>query len=103
MPRRARRSGPGRRWISRSPARSYNVLPNTYLSGLMNTNLEQVGGFTYTAEEIKFAEELRKTLTDPPDVQIGSQEKIRPLRAGQINSGVDRLRRRQLERADRSR
>jgi aminobenzoyl-glutamate utilization protein B len=64
----------------------YNVLPNTYLSGVMNTNLERVGGFTYTPEEIKFAEELRKTLTDPPDVQIGSQEKVRPQRAGQINS-----------------
>src|SRR5215813_10982376 len=31
----------------------YNVLPNTYLSGLMNTNLERVGGFTYTPEEVK--------------------------------------------------
>ena len=64
----------------------YNVLPNTYLSGVMNRNLEQVGGFSYTPEEVKFAEELRKTLTDPPDVQIGSQEKVRPLREGQINS-----------------
>ncbi len=34
----------------------------------------------------KFAEELRKTLTDPPDVQVGSQEKVRPLRTGLINS-----------------
>ena len=64
----------------------YNVLPNTYLAGVMNANLEKVGGFSYTAEEAKFAEELRKTLTDPPDVQVGSQEKVRPLRAGQINS-----------------
>src|SRR5476651_803864 len=53
----------------------YNVLPNTYLSGVMTTNLEKVGGFTYTPEEVKFAEELRKTLTDPPDVAIGSQER----------------------------
>jgi aminobenzoyl-glutamate utilization protein B len=64
----------------------YNVLPNTYLSGLMNTNLEKVGGFTYTPEEVKFAEELRKTLTDAPDVQIGSQEKIRPMHEGQVMS-----------------
>src|SRR3954452_1612476 len=64
----------------------YNVLPNTYLSGVMDANLQKVGGFAYTAEEIRFAEELRKTLTDPPDVQIGSQEKARPMRAGQINS-----------------
>jgi aminobenzoyl-glutamate utilization protein B len=64
----------------------YNVLPNTYLSGVMNQNLEKVGGFTYSAEEIRFAEELRKTLTDPPDVAIGSQEKIQPLRAGAVMS-----------------
>jgi aminobenzoyl-glutamate utilization protein B len=64
----------------------YNVLPNTYLSGIMNTNLEKVGGFTYTPEEVKFAEELRKTLTDAPDVQIGSQEKIRSMREGQVMS-----------------
>jgi aminobenzoyl-glutamate utilization protein B len=64
----------------------YNVLPNEYLSAVMNRNLERVGGFTYTPEELRFAEELRKTLTDPPDVAVGSQEKIRPMRAGAINS-----------------
>ena len=64
----------------------YNVLPNEYLSGVMNRNLERVGGFSYTPEEAKFAEEIRKTLTDPPDVAVGSQEKIRPLRSGQVMS-----------------
>ena len=64
----------------------YNVLPNEYLSGVMNRNLERVGGFTYTPEEAKFAEELRKTLTDPPDVAVGSQEKIRPMRSGAVMS-----------------
>ena len=64
----------------------YNVLPNDYLSGVMHSNLERVGGFSYTAEEITFAEQLRKTLTEPPDVAIGSQEKVRPLRSGAVNS-----------------
>jgi aminobenzoyl-glutamate utilization protein B len=64
----------------------YNVLPNEYLSGLMNKNLERIGGFPYTPEEARFAEEIRKTLTDPPDVAIGSQEKIRPMRTGAVNS-----------------
>src|SRR6185436_11235438 len=64
----------------------YNVLPNEYLSGVMNANLERVGGFSYTPEEAKFAEEIRKTLTDPPDVAIGSQEKVRPMRTGGVNS-----------------
>jgi aminobenzoyl-glutamate utilization protein B len=64
----------------------YNVLPNEYLSGVMHANLERVGGFTYTPEEVRFGEELRKTLTDPPDVAIGSQEKIQPTRAGAVMS-----------------
>jgi aminobenzoyl-glutamate utilization protein B len=64
----------------------YNVLPNEYLSSVMHKNLERVGGFSYTPEEAKFAEEIRKTLTDPPDVVIGSQEKVRPMRSGAVNS-----------------
>src|SRR5262245_28372456 len=64
----------------------YNVLPNEYLSGVMNRNLERIGGFPYTPEEARFAEEIRKTLTDPPDVAIGSQEKVRPMRTGAVNS-----------------
>jgi aminobenzoyl-glutamate utilization protein B len=64
----------------------YNVLPNEYLSAVMNTNLERVGGFTYTPEEIRFAQDLQKTLTDAPDVAIGSQEKVQPMRTGAIMS-----------------
>jgi aminobenzoyl-glutamate utilization protein B len=64
----------------------YNVLPNEYLSGVMSANLQKVGGFTYTPAEIRFAEEIRKTPTDPPDVAIGSQESVRPMRAGAVNS-----------------
>jgi aminobenzoyl-glutamate utilization protein B len=64
----------------------YNVLPNEYLSGVMNKNLERVGGFPYTPEEAKFAEEIRKTLTDPPDVAVGSQEKVQPMRSGTVMS-----------------
>jgi aminobenzoyl-glutamate utilization protein B len=64
----------------------YNVLPNEYLSRVMHANLERVGGFSYTPEEAKFAEEVRKTLTDPPDVAVGSQEQVRPIRTGAVNS-----------------
>jgi aminobenzoyl-glutamate utilization protein B len=64
----------------------YNVLTNDYLSAIMHGNLERVGGFSYTAEELRFAQELQKTLTDPPDIAIGSQEKVRPMRAGYIMS-----------------
>jgi aminobenzoyl-glutamate utilization protein B len=64
----------------------YNVLPNEYLSGVMNRNLERVGGFTYTPEEVRFAQDLQKTLTDAPDVAIGSQEKVQPMHTGAIMS-----------------
>jgi aminobenzoyl-glutamate utilization protein B len=64
----------------------YNVLTNDYLSGVMFKNLEGIGGFSYTPEETKFAEELRKTLTDPPDVAVGSQETIRAMSTGAVNS-----------------
>jgi aminobenzoyl-glutamate utilization protein B len=64
----------------------YNVLPSEYLAGVMNANLERVGGFSYTPEEVRFGEELRKTLTDAPDVAIGSQESVAPMRSGLVNS-----------------
>src|SRR4029079_17585429 len=64
----------------------YNVLPSDYLAGVMHANLERVGGFRYTPEEVRFGEELRKTLTEAPDVAIGSQETVARLASGGINS-----------------
>jgi aminobenzoyl-glutamate utilization protein B len=64
----------------------WNVLPNEYLSGVMNRNLERVGGLSYTAEETKFAEDLRKTLTEPPALAMGSQEKVQVPRAGAVGT-----------------
>jgi aminobenzoyl-glutamate utilization protein B len=64
----------------------FNVLPNDYLTSVMHKNLERVGGFTYTPQELKFAEEIRKTLTEPPQAALGSQESIRPSRTGVVGS-----------------
>jgi aminobenzoyl-glutamate utilization protein B len=64
----------------------WNVLPNEYLSGVMTKNLERIGGVGYTADELKFAEDIRKTLTETPTIAIGSQEKIQPLRVGSVGS-----------------
>ncbi len=58
----------------------WNILPNETLSAVMNKDLDRVGGFTYTPQELAFAEEIRKTPTESPDVAIGLQEKIRPSR-----------------------
>jgi aminobenzoyl-glutamate utilization protein B len=54
------------------------------LGRVLAQNVEQVGGFTYSPEEVRFAEDLRKTLTDPPDFQIGSQENVQPMRVGAV-------------------
>lgn len=64
----------------------WNVLPNEYLSGVMNRNLERVGGFRYTPQELAFAEEIRKTLTEMPDSAVGSQEAVQPSRAGAVGT-----------------
>ena len=64
----------------------WNVLPNEYLGGVMQRNLERVGGFTYTPEELKFAEDLRKTLTEAPMIELGSQESVQPMRLGVVGS-----------------
>jgi aminobenzoyl-glutamate utilization protein B len=64
----------------------WNVLPSETLSAVMTRNLERVGGFTYTPEELQFAEEIRKTLTEAPGVAIGSQEKVQPSRAGAVGT-----------------
>ena len=69
----------------------WNVLSNEYLSGVMHKNLERVGGFTYTAEEQTFAEEIRKTLTEQPTVALGSQDRVQPMRTGTVGSASSDL------------
>jgi len=41
---------------------THELLPNLTLQKLMYSNLKEVGGYTYTAEERKFAEEISKSL-----------------------------------------
>jgi len=43
----------------------YNTLPNEYLSAIMHKNLERVGGFTYTPDELAFAEQIRPYVPGP--------------------------------------
>jgi aminobenzoyl-glutamate utilization protein B len=40
----------------------WNVLPNSYLVGVMQKNLQSVGGYEYTPVERQFADALRKSL-----------------------------------------
>ncbi|MCA1583943.1 MAG: amidohydrolase [Acidobacteria bacterium] len=66
----------------------WNVLPNMYLSSLMQARLEQVGGFTYTPDERAFAETLRKSLDGPlPALDRSSQ--VFPARVGVGGGSTD--------------
>ena len=55
----------------------YNTLPNDTLAALADKNLRRIGGITYTADETRFAETIRKTLegTLPPVDQARTIEK----------------------------
>ena len=57
-----------------------NVLPNDVLAKVAQRNLEEVGGFRYTAEERQFAEELQKSLPAGGAGELDSTALIQPLR-----------------------
>jgi aminobenzoyl-glutamate utilization protein B len=52
----------------------YAMLPNDVLARVMDRNLRQVGGVTYTAEERTFATELRRSLpADAPPIDAAAR------------------------------
>lgn len=53
----------------------YSLLPNETLARVMDANLREVGGVTYTPEEQTFAEKLFATL-DRPTLPLGSESQI---------------------------
>jgi aminobenzoyl-glutamate utilization protein B len=65
-----------------------NVLPNDVLAKAAQRNLEEVGGFHYTAEEKQFAEELQKSLPAGEGGKLDSTAAVLPLgvRAGQAST-----------------
>lgn len=52
-----------------------SLLPNRLIAGLMQKNLERLGGITYSEAEEAFAESIYKTLTTP-EFELGSQQKV---------------------------
>ena len=62
-----------------------NVLTNAPLAELAQRELEEVGGFTYTAEQKAFAEELQKTLPPSAAGHWEQTSTIVPLRAPDPN------------------
>jgi len=65
-----------------------NVLPNDALARVAQRNLEEVGGFRYTAEEKRFAEELQKSLPSGAAGDLDSTALILPLRAPDPNAAA---------------
>jgi aminobenzoyl-glutamate utilization protein B len=65
-----------------------NVLPNDALAKIAQRNLEEVGGFHYTAEETHFAEELQKSLPPGGAGKLDSTAVIQPLRRPDANEAA---------------
>jgi aminobenzoyl-glutamate utilization protein B len=63
-----------------------NVLPNDALAKVAQRNLEEVGGFRYTAEEKYFAEQLQKSLPPGGAGELDSTASIQPLRRPDPNA-----------------
>ncbi len=79
-----------------------NVLPNDALAKVAQRNLEEVGGFRYTAEEKHFAEELQKSLPagGAGDLDSTAFDSAPSAAGSQRSRRLDGCRGRQLERAD---
>jgi aminobenzoyl-glutamate utilization protein B len=54
-----------------------SMLPNQLITGLMQKNMEAVGGISYGAEEQAFAETIYQSLTNP-DRPLGSEKRVFP-------------------------
>ena len=66
----------------------YSVLPNETLGRVMDANLRRVGGVRYTAEERRFAEEIRKTLI-AAERPLGSEAEIEEFRERRTSASTD--------------
>jgi aminobenzoyl-glutamate utilization protein B len=67
---------------------SNNMLPNDALAIAAQRNLEEVGGFRYTAEEKQFAEELQKSLPAGGAGELDTTALIQPLRRPDANEAA---------------
>jgi aminobenzoyl-glutamate utilization protein B len=58
---------------------SHSLLPNAVIAERMQANLQALGGFRYSAEELAFAERIYQTL-DTPEFPLGSQEEVQEIK-----------------------
>ena len=66
----------------------WNILPNETLARIQHRNLERVGGYTMTPDEVRFAETLRASMVEPR-LPVGSQEGVQPFRVGGASASSD--------------
>lgn len=68
----------------------YNMLPNETLATLADKHLRNFGGITYSGEENRFADEIRKSLSPSEDMKpLGSQTAINPIETGHSGGSTD--------------
>jgi aminobenzoyl-glutamate utilization protein B len=67
---------------------THDLLINKTLAAAMQTNLERVGGITYTADEVEFAKKIQSTFIGKPH-SIDSAAKILPLHVEQNQGSTD--------------
>ncbi len=67
---------------------NYPVLPNHTLARLVDENMREIGGISYSPAENAFAEEIRKTLINT-GLPLGSQRTIQPFRFRQTMGSTD--------------
>ncbi len=67
---------------------NYPVLPNHTLAKLVDSNLRDFGGVTYSAEETAFAKRIRDTLLNP-SYALGSEEVVQPFKFKQSMGSTD--------------
>ncbi len=63
----------------------YNVKPNETLARVMYKNLNLVGGFTYSAEELAFAERIQTTL--PAPANLANTSMVTPFKIEEKGTG----------------
>jgi len=79
--------GAGVRVEEKISAAVYNVLSNRPLAEALQKNLSALGGFSYTAEERAFAEQLRATLSAPEP--LDGAGKVQPLGEEPASASTD--------------
>jgi aminobenzoyl-glutamate utilization protein B len=58
-----------------------NLLPNPVITGRMQANLEQLGGFSYNPQEQAFADQVYPTL-NAPEFELGTEQTIVEIQTG---------------------